>query len=110
MSAFRIWNSILSQFGQTISLSGEHGTVSVRAFFQPVPEKAPGTVPSPLGLAPAGTYLYFGPAEQPLDRVSELLWNGRAFRLLRNREYRVGDELAYRWAVCEELDQKEEPQ
>lgn len=105
----RLWNSVLAQYGQAVTLQTGGETAQVRAFFQPVEERAPGVVPTPLGVAPAGKYLYLGPGDAPLEDVEELGWNGRAFRILRHREYRVGDELVYRWAVCEEMDGQEVP-
>lgn len=103
----RLWNSVLEQYGQTVTLRREDETVPVKAFFQPVAEKAPGMVPTALGMASAGKYLYLGPAETGLEDVEELGWDGRAFRILRSRDYLVGDELIYRWAVCEEMDAQE---
>lgn len=103
----RLWSSVLEQYGQTVTLRSGSGTVPVRAFFQPVEEKAPGMVPTALGMAAAGKYLYLGPAEAGLEDVEELGWNGRGFRILRSRDYLVGDELIYRWAICEEMDAQE---
>lgn len=103
----RLWNSVLAQYGQSVTLQTGDETTQVRAFFQPVEEKTPGMVPTPLGVAQAGKYLYLGPADTPLEDVEELGWSGRAFRVLRHREYRVGDELVYRWAICEEMDAEE---
>ena len=100
----RIWNSVREQYGQDVTLRLPDGEVPVRAFFQPVDEKAPGDHPTALGMAPVGKYLYLGPAEQSLDEAEKLEWNGRFFRILRHRDYWVGDKMVYRWAVCEELD------
>lgn len=100
----RIWNSILAQYGQTVRLRQGGEAVQVRAFFQPVDEKAPGVNPTALGVAPAGKYLYLGPAEKPLEDVEEIGWDGRSFRVLRHRVYQFGDEVVYRWCVCEEMD------
>lgn len=99
-----LWKSILGQYGQSVTLLRGEERAQVRAFFQPVDEKAPGTTPTPLGKAPAGKYLYLGPAEEDMEDVEELGWEGRLFRVLRHREYRIGDETVYRWALCEEAD------
>ncbi len=100
----RLWKSILAQYGQKVVLRREGGETAVRAFFQPIEEKAPGNEPTALGTAPRGKWLYLGPAEEPLEDVTELTWAGRIFRVLRSRDYPIGDETAYRWAVAEELD------
>lgn len=103
--AYRLWNSILDQYGQDVILRTPSGERVVKAFFQPVDEKAPGEKPTPLGLAPVGKWLYLGPAEEALEDVTELGWKGRSFALLRHREYPVGEETAYRWALAEEMDE-----
>ncbi len=103
--AYRLWQSILNQYGQRVILRSKAGERAVRAFFQPVAEKKPGEYPTPLGLAPAGKWLYLGPAEEELEGVEELCWEGRSFRLLRHRGFPVGEETAYRWALAEEMDE-----
>lgn len=103
--AYRLWDSILAQYGQNVTLRTKTGERQVKAFFQPVEEKAPGEVPTPLGLAPAGKWLYLGPAGESLENVEELRWNGRSFALLRHREFPVGEETVYRWALAEEMDE-----
>lgn len=100
----RIWNSVMEQYGQELILRSQNGETHIRAFFQPVDEKAPGVHPTALGVAPAGKFLYLGPPEQKLTGAEKLEWNGKSFRILRHRSYWVGDRMAYRWAVCEEMD------
>lgn len=99
------WKSILARYGQSVTLRREGGETALRAFFQPVEEKSPGAEPTPLGTAPAGKWLYLGPAEEALEDVEELAWKGRSFRVLRCRAYCIGDETAYWWAVAEEQDE-----
>ena len=99
------WNSILAAYGQTVTLCREEGETTAKAFLQPISEKAPGLEPTPLGLAPAGKYLYLGPAGEDLEDVTRLLWQGRPFRILRHRPIHVGDGLFYRWAILEERDE-----
>lgn len=103
--AYRLWSSILAQYGQSVTLRTKTGQRQVKAFFQPVTEKAPGEMPTPLGLAPVGKWLYLGPAEERLEDVTELGWDGRSFTLLRHRGFPVGEETAYRWALAEEMDE-----
>lgn len=103
--AYRLWSGILAQYGQDVTLCTKAGERPVKAFFQPVTEKAPGETPTPLGLAPVGKWLYLGPTEESLEDVEELRWEGRSFALLRHRGFPVGEETAYRWALAEEMDE-----
>lgn len=103
--AYRLWDSILAQYGQSVTLRTKMGERQVKAFFQPVEEKAPGEAPTPLGLAPVGKWLYLGPAGESLEDVTELCWAGRSFALLRHRGFPVGEEIVYRWALAEEMDE-----
>lgn len=103
--AYRLWSSILDQYGQRVTLCTKTGRKTLMAFFQPVTEKAPGEAPTPLGLAPVGKWLYLGPAGESLEDVEELRWNGRSFTILRNRGFPVGEETVYRWALAEEMDE-----
>ena len=98
------WDEILERYGQSVRLRRGSGETAVRAFFQPVREKTAGEEPTPLGIAPRGKYLYLGPAGESLEDVEELEWNGRLFRVLRQREFPVGETVAYRWGVFEEAD------
>jgi len=101
----RCWKEVLARYGQEVTLlRGEVRTV-VRAFFQPVAEKAAGEVPTALGVAPAGKWLYLGPTDEELDGVTGLLWGSRRFRLLRHRGFPVGNTIAYFWALAEEEDE-----
>ncbi len=103
--AYRLSSGILAKYGQDVMLCTRAGERLVKAFFQPVTEKAPGETPTPLGLAPVGKWLYLGPAGESLEDVEELRWEGRSFALLRHRGFPVGEETAYRWALAEEMDE-----
>lgn len=100
----RLWESMTEQYGQRVTLHGEEDR-EIRAFFQPIKEHKPGESPSPLGVGPQGLYLYLGPAGEDLEGVDEILWDGRAFEILRRRAVPVGDTVFYRWALCRELDE-----
>lgn len=100
----RLWNIMTEQYGQRVKLRGEEDR-EVRAFFQPIREKKPGESPSPLGVGPEGLYLYLGPAGENLEGVTQVLWEGRAFEVLRHRAALIGDEVFYQWALCRELDE-----
>lgn len=100
-----LWDKMVRQYGQKVTLRGEEGDREIRAFFQSVREKKPGECPSPLGISPEGLYLYLGPAGESLDGVAEILWDGRTFEVLRSRAVLVGDQIFYRWALCRERDE-----
>ena len=101
-----LWERMLEQYGQKVKLRGEEDR-EVRAFFQSVREKKPGESPSPLGMGPEGLYLYLGPAEEGLENVTGISWNGRVFEILRQRAVLIGDRVFYQWALCRERDEVE---
>ena len=100
-----LWLTMLEAYGQQVTLRRGDGEKELRAFFQPVREKNPGEVPTPLGKAPVGKWLYLGPPQEDLEGVEELIWQGRAFRPLRRREVPVGRETFYQWAIFEQWDE-----
>lgn len=102
-----LWDRMLEQYGQKVTLRREEGDREIRAFFQSVREKKPGESPSPLGISPEGMYLYLGPAGESLEDVTGISWDGRAFEILRRRAVPVGDGVFYRWALCRERDEVE---
>lgn len=101
----REWKDILARYGQKVTLCRGEERREIRAFLQPVEEKEPGRVPTPLGVAPAGKWLYLGPPEEGLEKVDKLLWEGRVFEVLRDREFPVGDAVLYRWGVLVRADE-----
>lgn len=102
-----VWKNLLEGYGQRVTLRRGGEDLPVRAFFQPVRERAPGEEQTPLGEAPAGKYLYLGPPEIDPEGVEELVWEGRSFRFIRARAVPVGERAAYRWALAEERDRGE---
>ena len=100
----QMWKSLLERYGQKVTVYRAGLATEVRAFFQPVNERASGETITALGVAPTGKYRYLGPVELDPEEVEELAWNGRVFRLLRVRAVPAGEEIAYRWALAEELD------
>lgn len=100
-----VWQTALEKYGQQVKLRRADGEKELKAFFQPVRERSPGQIPTPLGMAPAGQWLYLGPPQEGLEDVEELLWEGRAFRPLRSRGIRVGEGPFYQWALFEERDE-----
>lgn len=92
---------VLERYGQEVTVSTVEGTVSVRAFLQPVTEKTE-QVPDDfgsLGWMDGRLWLYLGQTELATgDRVG---WNGRTFRVRSCRPYYVGTELSHYWASLE---------
>lgn len=103
----REWKDILARYGQKVTLCQGEERREIRAFLQPVEEKAPGQIPTPLGVAPAGKWLFLGPPEEGLEKVDKLLWQGRGFEVLRDREFPMGDTALYRWGVLIQADEVE---
>lgn len=101
----QVWEAMVEQYGQRVTLRRGEEDKECKAFFQPVRENKPGELPSPLGAGPEGLYLYLGPAGEELENVGEILWQGKAFEILRHRAVPVGEETFYRWAVCREWDE-----
>ena len=62
-----VWRDILERYGQSVILRRREGERAVKAFFQPVREKAAGAGPTPLGVTPRGKYLYLGSAGEALE-------------------------------------------
>ena len=92
---------ILERYGQEVTASTADGTVSVRAFLQPVTEKTeqmPDSVGG-LGWLDGRLWLYLG--QTALETGDWVSWNGRTFRVRSCRPYYVGAELSYYWASLE---------
>ena len=73
----RAWKSILSRYGQEVTLhpAGGGEEIFLRAFLQPVLQKSEDQqVPSPLGLRREDRFLYLGPADVPLKDGDEVVW------------------------------------
>lgn len=78
----RLWNDILSRFGQDVVLCGKEGEVPLQAILQPVlDQRREQELPSPLGLERQDRFRYMGPAEHPLDPDTLVKWNGRNYRV-----------------------------
>lgn len=99
------WRTLLTLYGQEVTLKEASGGKTVRAFFQPVREMKAEESPTRLGKAPEGEWLYLGPAEEELEQVRSLVWDGREFELIRRRDYQLGTETLYHWALCREMDE-----
>ena len=78
----RLWNGILSRFGEDVILKNDEVDISVRALIQPCLE---GTkeqeLPGPLGLGRQERLRYMGPVRYPLDLDTVVIWKGREYRV-----------------------------
>lgn len=78
----RMWDDILTRFGQDVTLRGAEGDISVKALVQPCLDRGRDQeVPGPLGLGRQDRFRYMGPAENPLDLDTLVEWKGRAYRV-----------------------------
>lgn len=100
----QVWLSLLHKFGQQVTLVKGEERQECRAFFQPVRAAGPGEVPTVLGGAPQGKYLYLGPPQPDPQGIETLIWQERRYHFIRCRPMYVGQRVAYQWAVAEESD------
>ena len=92
---------ILERYGQEVTVAAAGGTVSVRAFLQPVTERNE-QVPDAmggLGWLDGRLWLYLG--RTALETRDGGRWDGRTFRVRSCRPYYVGAELSHYWASLE---------
>lgn len=83
------WETVLSRYGQRVTVRTGEEERPVRAFVQEAEEDEE-LVPSPLGMRREERAVYFGPVGVPLlPRESEVEWKGRRYQVRGVRE--VGD-------------------
>lgn len=90
-----IWNGLLRQYGQPVTLVSGEERVSLSAFLQPAPERTDQERPTPRGMARRERFLYLGPAGQPLDLDTVVIWGNRQFRV--QAAHRRGDPVCPHW-------------
>ena len=100
----RLISSLMERYGQRVVLWTGADKTEVRAFFQAVRDREAGETVTPVGVAPAGKYLYLGPAAASLEGVDALEWGGRRFALWNVRDICLGDTVTHRWALAVEMD------
>ena len=101
----RMVEKILDSYGAAVTLEGQSGEHTLRAFFQPVRSKSwqylEGNY-SPLGEVPRGQYVYIGPVE-PEARVGDTLRvGGRNYWLRRTELIQDREGPVYCWGMCVE--------
>lgn len=103
----RRWvETVLSRYGQEVSLERETGAERVRAFLQPVTERDE-AVPeiAETGWLDGRLWLYLGlTALEAGDRIA---WNGERFRVRSARPHYIGDTLCHWRAVLERARETE---
>lgn len=102
------WAAILARFGQEVALSAPEGEpVAVRAFVQPILDRQPQLVPSPLGERREERWLYLGPPENALTAgETAAVWNGRKFSVETARQVWAGSAPSHWWAVLRPEDKE----
>ena len=103
------WAAILARFGQEVTLTAPEGEpVAVRAFVQPILDRQPQLVPSPLGERREERWLYLGPPEQALTAgETAVLWDGRGFTVETARQVWAGNSPSHWWAVLRPAEKEE---
>lgn len=107
----RAWNTILSRYGQAVTLLPAGGGEErvLRAFLQPVRSKSEDQqVPSPLGLRREDRFLYLGPADVPLKDGDEVDWQGGRYAVQSAHPVGPGPG-GHFWALLRPVDEEEEP-
>ena len=101
----RMVEKILDSYGAAVTLEGQSGEHTLRAFFQPVRSKSwqylEGNY-SPLGEVPRGQYVYIGPAGQQVQTGETLEVGEKDYMLRRVEPVYYGEEIAYYWGMCVE--------
>lgn len=93
---------MLRRHGQQAQIHMDGQCWTVRAFLQPVLDREPQQVPSPLGLRREERVLYLGPADVAiLPENTTVEWQGRCYEVRSARE--VGDG-HHCWAILQALE------
>lgn len=105
MTVRRMMETIISSYGQQLTLiqNGMHSTF--RAFFQPARSKTWQNMHlemSPLGITPRGQYVYIGPVTPEVNRGDILLVLGKRYRIQRSEVFQDQHGPIYRWGLCME--------
>ena len=104
----REWAAILARFGQAVTLTEPAGEpVVIRAFVQPILERQPQLVPSPLGARREERWLYLGPPENALTAgETGVTWGSRNFTAETARQVWAGCSPSHWWAVLRPEDKE----
>ena len=92
----RLWDGILSRFGEDVILKNNEVDISARALIQPCLEKTKEQeLPGPLGLERQERFRYLGPAGLPLDLDTVVAWKGKEYRV--QRAHLMGEGVCPHW-------------
>ena len=72
------------------------------AIVQPLPDKSPRWIPTPLGRMRGDRFLWIGEPALAVDELGEtgyVLWEGRAYEVTTAQRVELGGKLLCRWAV-----------
>lgn len=98
-----IIETIMESYGTTVTMVGESGSESFRAFLQLVTSKSWQNMQSvfgPLGEIPQGQYLYMGPVDKDVGNADHLCCCGTDYLVRRADTLMIGNEPAYIWGLC----------
>lgn len=96
--------NLLERYGQTVDLhpGGQKGTLTVKAFLQPVLEKnRTQYLTTAVGARRQDRFLYLGTPEIPLSSGdgSWVDWDGRRYEIESAQAIYVGESISHWWAV-----------
>lgn len=105
----RDWiQTVLERYGQTVAVERDGGTVSGRAFLQPVTERNEQALDDFTGIGRLDRRLWLYLGRMAVEPEDVLVWNGSRFRVRSSRPYCVGEELLYWWAALEQAKEAAE--
>ena len=103
------WSILLRQYGQSVTLHQETGTILTKAFLQPLREtRSEQQIPSPLGLRREDRFLYLGSPEYVLSPKDWIEWNDRAYDVWSTHPIYMEQGALYIWAVLIPRDREPE--
>ena len=98
-----IIETIIENYGSTVTAVQGETEQSFRAFLQPVTSKSwqnMEKVFGPLGQIPRGQYLYIGPAARDVSQADHILCGGTDYLVRRTEPVLVRDEVLFLWGLC----------
>jgi len=94
-----LFSALLRDYAQPVTILREDGSVSTRAFVQPVRAASQHENKAhPLGLVPPGQAVYIGPADTPIADAA-ILCAGVRWRVRRWEAILVGEKSLYTWGA-----------
>lgn len=96
-------DSIIQNYGATVTMVAGEATAEFRAFLQPIGSKSWQNMEhmfGPLGEVPRGQYLYLGPADVDIGSAAFLRCHGVDYLVRKAETLYVGDAALYCWGLC----------